>query len=28
LHYLEALHNAGAGGHGTAPAAAHVHDRK
>ena len=28
VHYLEALHNAGAGGHGTAPAAAHVHDRK
>jgi hypothetical protein len=29
LHYVEALHNAGAGGHGTAPGeAAHAHDRK
>jgi hypothetical protein len=29
LHYVEALHNAGAGGHGAAPgAAAHAHDRK
>ena len=28
VHYLEALHNAGAGGHGAAPAAAHAHDKK
>ena len=29
LHYVEALHNAGAGGHGAAPgAAAHAHDKK
>lgn len=29
LHYVEALHNAGAGGHAAAPAAAaHAHDKK
>jgi hypothetical protein len=28
VHYLEALHNAGAGSHGAAPGAAHAHEKR